>query len=338
MNSLERVLNTVQGKPKDRTAVSLTLSLYGARLLNCPLQEYYTNSELYAEGQSAVKEMFNPDILFTPFVLTAIGEAFGSRVKYFKEAPPNMVRPAFTTAEELLKFDIASLENNKRLNYILESAKKLVSNYGENTAIAGIFLSPVDLPPIIIGMDAWLETVLFNEKEALKICELMSRFFVKFANVLFSIGIHFLALPVVFCNPNVIFQSIVNEMVMPVLFESFKQLNGLVVLHHGGAPMNAFLGTLTTLPNIVGYVIDKKDKFDYLRKLIPVEKLLLGNIDGPTLNKRTPEQIQNHCMYILKNRVNDPHFILATSGPDVPFSTSHENIHAVIQSAKNFNK
>ncbi|MCP4414546.1 MAG: uroporphyrinogen decarboxylase, partial [Gammaproteobacteria bacterium] len=39
MNSRERVLAAFHGKPMDRRAVSLVLSLYGARLTQCELPE-----------------------------------------------------------------------------------------------------------------------------------------------------------------------------------------------------------------------------------------------------------------------------------------------------------
>ncbi|MEQ8224253.1 MAG: uroporphyrinogen decarboxylase family protein, partial [Candidatus Eremiobacterota bacterium] len=106
MNSLERVTCAIRGEVSDRPPVSVTLSMYGARLTGCPLEKYYTDAAAYAEGQSAVKEIFQPDIIFTPFVLTAEGEAFGSRVKFFQNQPPNMSEPSVKSAEEFLKLPV----------------------------------------------------------------------------------------------------------------------------------------------------------------------------------------------------------------------------------------
>ncbi len=38
MTGLERVLSAVQGNIPDRPAVSMTLSLYGAKMVNAPLK------------------------------------------------------------------------------------------------------------------------------------------------------------------------------------------------------------------------------------------------------------------------------------------------------------
>ena len=50
MNSVERVFVAVEGKSVDRPAVTLTLSLYGAKLTGCPVKEYYTNPQAEANG------------------------------------------------------------------------------------------------------------------------------------------------------------------------------------------------------------------------------------------------------------------------------------------------
>ena len=338
MKSLERVFAAVAGKAVDRRPVGLTLSLYGSRLTGCPLQDLYTNADKYVEGQLAVKKTFETDILFTPFVLTAITESFGGEVKYFKNCPPNMTKPAFASSSEFIKFDISNIEKHPRIAYLIESSQKLAAKVSADTALAAIFISPIDLPAIIMGMDAWLETLLFREDEAGKILEMMSSFFVKTANAFFSSGSHFLALPSVFCNPAIITQRIVDDIALPVLKESFSKLNGPVVLHHGGSPMNAFLSSLKSLPNVIGFAVDQMDKFDDARSAVGNEKVLLGNIDGPTLNKKTAEQVRSQCTNILNNRRGDPHFIFSSSGPDIALDTPPENITAIVQAIKDFEK
>jgi len=338
MKSNERVFAAVAGKPVDRRPVALTLSLYGSRLTGCPLPEFYTNADKYVEGQIAVRKTFETDVLFTPFVLTAITEAFGGAVKYFKNGPPNMIKPAFASSADLVKFDISNIEKHPRLIYLHEAAEKLALKAAADTAIAAIFISPVDLPAIVLGMDAWLETVLFKEDDAKKIIEMMSGFFVKSANAFFGSGSHFVALPSVFCNPAIIPQRIVDDIVMPVLNKSFSKLKGPVVLHHGGSPMNAFLSSLRSLPNVIGFAVDQMDKFDDARISVGVEKVILGNIDGPTLNRKAPEGIRAQCVNILNNRRNDPHFIFSSSGPDIALDTPPENISAITEAVKVFEK
>lgn len=336
MNSLERVFAAVTAKPADRRAVLLTLSLYGARLTGCPLREFYNDASSYAEGQFAVKERFGTDVLVTPFVLTSIAEAFGSEIKYYQQSPPNMTKPAAPSYEAFSKIDMRSVSGHPRINYLLDAAEKLASARGKDTAIAAVFLSPVDIAPLAMGIEAWLETVLFDETAAKKILESMTEFFIETANAFLARGAHFIALPAVFCNPMIVTRKIVEEIALPSMKEAFSRLKGPVVLHHAGAPMVEFIDALTGLPGVIGFALDQTDSLDKARATVGPSKVLLGNIDGPTLNKRTPEQIFARCLSVLKGRAGDPHFILASSGADIPFGTPEENIETIIRAVKEF--
>ncbi len=332
MNSLERVTCAIKGETSDRPAVSVTLSLYGARLTECPLDKYYTDATAYVEGQSAVIELFHPDIMFTPFVLTAEGEAFGSRVKFFKNQPPNMSEPSVKSAEEFLKLPLPDISSSKRLLYIREATGRLARKYGREMPLAGILLGPADLPALVMGIDAWLYTLMFDRDGARKVLEKTGQFFINWANALLSDGANFVVIPAVFSSPSNVGRKIIEELVMPVYREVFKEVRGGIILHHGGTPLTPVMDCYLNLPNVAAFVIDNRDSFSEARTKTGNERLLLGNIDGATLNKREVGEIRDKCLKILEDRRDDRHFILATSGPDVPYNTAVENIQAIISS------
>jgi len=66
MNSMERIGALFTGTPMDRPPFTLTLSLYGARLIGRSCASYYSDPDTYAEGQRAVVELCSPDIIFSP--------------------------------------------------------------------------------------------------------------------------------------------------------------------------------------------------------------------------------------------------------------------------------
>lgn len=334
MNGLERVIATLKGESKDHLAATLTLSLYGAKLTGCELFEYYNAPEKYFDGISAIKDNFDPDILFTPFVLTAEGEAFGSTVKYFNDNPPNMTKPASEVAEEIIKMEIPDIDSHPRLKYFREATRLITKNFGKENAIAGVMLSPIDFPPLIMGIDAWMDTLLFHEREAKLIIEKSSEFFVKRANAFLEDGAHFIALPVVFCNPMNLTQQIINSIAIPFLNSSFSQVKGPIVIHHGGNPMNHFLHQICNLPNTAAFVVDHKDSLQEAREILGNQKLLLGNIDGPTLNKRSVSQIEGMVKKIIEERKNDSHFILSSSSADVSYYTSPDVIKNIFDTVR----
>lgn len=338
MKSLERVFAAVQGEPTDKRAVSITTSLYGAKLIGCPLREYYSDSARYVEGQTAVKEKFQPDILFSPFALVREGEAFGSKITFLKDYPPNLKQPAAASGEEAARLPIPDVDSHPNLMYIRESVRELYARFGKETAIGAILISPTDLPALIMGIEGWLETLLFHEDAAVQVLEMTTQYFIRWINTLFSEGAHVAVLPLMFCNPSIITERIIRDIIKPVLHETFTQVKGPIVCHHGGAKLGSFLEHYAALPNVAAFVLDSRDNFSEAREKIGDQRLLLGNIDGPGLARQTPEQIRAKCSEIMTDRKDDPYFILATSNADILFDTPEENILAIRQSVDEFGK
>ncbi len=336
MNSVERVFAAVGGNPVDRPAVALTLSLYGAKLTQCPIKEYYTNPKAYADGQSAVREEFQPDLLFTPFALAAEGEAFGSQVVYLDKFAPNITKPAIGSAKEIGHLRIPDIDSHPRLLFIRESVRLMASRYGGQVPIVGITLSPIDLPALIMGIDAWLETLLFDKEAARQFMEMTTQFFIKWANALLSDGANILVLPCNFSNPDIVTEKVLKDMAIPLFRDAFSQVKGPMVIHHGGARIAPFLEHYNPLPNVAAFVIDSRDTFAEAREKVGTKRLLIGNIDGPNLWRKNPETIHVKCNKLLQDRSNDRHFIMSSSNADVAYDTPAENIHAMIQSAVDF--
>jgi len=85
----------------------------------------------------------------------------------------------------------------------------------------------------------------------------------------------------------------------------------------------------TTLPNVAGFALDPRDSFADARTKLGSDRLLLGSLNGLTLNAGATEELCKKVTNILDDRSADPHFIFATSGADVPLSTPPERIKAV---------
>lgn len=151
-------------------------------------------------------------------------------------------------------------------------------------------------------------------------------------------GATILAFPGVFCNPTVVPPRVIWKMALPAMADACREIRGPVVMHHGGVRLAPFLEDYAELPNVAGFVVDARDSLSEAREKLGGMPLLLGNLDGPTLNEQTPDQLQAPCEGILADRAQDPHFILSTSGADVPWTTPPELIqvvcHTVQQSRK----
>lgn len=338
MTSFEVVLAAINGQPQTRTPYTLTLSLYGARLIGCPLTEYYRNPEWYAEGQEAVRELCSPDILFTPFALTLEAEAFGSELIFFPTNPPNVRKPVVRTADGFLGLSLPDIHSHPSLVYLRESTRRLTLQFKGQVPICGVITAPVDLPAIIMGIDAWIETLLFDPESARRILERTNRHFIDLARALFGDGADFIAMTIVFTSTEILFKKQIDELILPALSQSFQEVGGPIVLHHGGNRIIPLLDDFKTLPNVAAFALDNRDSFSRAREILGPNIPLLGHLNGPTLAKNSLPAILNKVDRILEDRKADPRFILATAGADVPFNTPPGYLAAIAEKTRLFRK
>lgn len=336
MNSHERVLLARQGKSQPHRPFTLTLSLYGARLTGCPLTDYYRQPRCYVEGQEAVMALCAPDILFAPFSLTLEAEAFGSELKFLPNNPPNVRKPAYRSADEFLDQPSPDIDKHPSLGYLRESTRLLSAKYHGTVPICALLTATVDLPAIILGIDQWLETLLFAPDKAARIMEKTTNHFAAMANALLADGADFIGVPTMFINPQILYPHLIEEIILPALSTSFDMVQGPIIFHHGGNPMVSGLKEYAALPNVAGFSMDHRDSLAEARTTLGPERLLLGNLNGLTLGRVSPKIILEKVHRILEDRKDDPCFIFATANADIPFDTPPELLQAISQAIHNF--
>jgi uroporphyrinogen decarboxylase len=337
MNSAERVLATIQAEPVDRRPVIVLLSLYGAGLIDCPLEAYYTDAGRYVEGQLAVRERFAPDVLTVPFLLTAEGEAFGSQLTLRRDNPPIFERPALKVGDAWDKLEIPDLDSSPRLVFIREALRRLVAELRGEVPVIAFALSPVDLPIMLLGLEPWLKTVLFDETRARQLIEITQAFFIRWTSALFQDGAAMVVVPQAFTNPLIVTADIAKRLSIPALKAALTRVEGRFVLHNVGQPILPFLELYrdAAIDNVIGYVLDPADAFARARAILGPEPVLMGNLDGPSISTSSAIAVSETCRTLLHERRDDPSFILSTSGPDVPLNTPAENILAMVEAVRN---
>ncbi|SMD02001.1 uroporphyrinogen decarboxylase [Desulfocicer vacuolatum DSM 3385] len=338
MNSKERMTAVLSGKHPDRSPVSMNLALYGAGLTGCPLVEYYSDPEAYALGQEQVSRIFQPDILFAPFAMPLYAQSFGGTLRFYKDQPPNIKKPVLSVPDDFHLLALPDPDNNPSLVYMRRAIRIMGSRHGNEVVVAGVAMDPVSLPIMLMGLDKWLQTFLFEETMATDILGWILPFFREWVNILFEEGASFVALPMAFTTPAILPRKLVLERCMPVLKQAFDGVKGPLILHSTGAPFSPFIDLFATLPNVKGAELNCKDSFQDTRANVGEQLLLMGNLEGPNCNQWSVKQTREKCKTILQDRKDDPFFILGTSGPDIPIDTPPAIIHAIGRSVEDVNK
>ncbi|OHD19972.1 MAG: hypothetical protein A2Y38_21085 [Spirochaetes bacterium GWB1_59_5] len=336
MNSMERIGAVLSGGVPDRRPFTLTLSLYGARLAGVSAVDYFADPALYAAGQKAVVDLCEPDIVFGPFALALEAEAYGALVERFSDAPPLVKNPAFKSALDIESITRPEPESDPRLRFLVDSVRAVVQDQHGTRPVAAPITAPCDLPVLLLGMDQWLETLLFKPELAAQWGRLATEHFEALATAYFTAGASFLVSPVMLANPAIIHPELADRTILPILKDAFGRSPGPIVFHHGGNRLSRSLDQVKDLPNIAGFVVDERDALAVSRRTLGAAPLLLGNLSGPHFAHRHPADIANRTVQILRDREADVNFILASSNADIPYDTDPDCVVAVRRAVEAF--
>ena len=331
MNSVQRIQGTLNGTPLDRRAFIPVLSLYGAKLTDCSLDRYYSDPSAYLAGQIAVSKEFEPDILFGPFAFALIGAAFGSEIKISTIQAPNVRRPAITSLKEWDGLTLPDPETNPYLIYFREAIRLMATEFDNRVPVAACLPAPIDIPALVMGMEGWLDLVLFDKPGAQSVLKKVNGFFVRLANCLFAEGAMVAFLTCGYATPSVINREPVESLMRPALADALGQLNGPAVLHHCGAALLDHLDIITGLPSTIGYALNYEEGLAKARQILGPAPALLSGPLGTSLAEMETAQVEEVCRAILeeRDREKDTRFILVTLGADVPFHTPEQNLHSM---------
>lgn len=332
MNSLERVLAALQNRPSDRPAFLLLASLYGSRLTGAALKDHYSDPAVFAEGQMAVRETFSPDFLVSPYLLAGFGAAFGSRMSEPRRQAPNVAAFAAESAEAALRLPLPDVDSHPQIRYFRESIRLLAKQYAGEVPVIGLLASPLDLPPLIIGLEAWLDALLFQPDTARALLDRLTPFFVALGKAMLSDGATTLAITANLANRFIVPGAVAAALGRPSLERALAEIPGPVLLHHGGCPLLPYLADFKGLPNTVGYVVDVGEDLAAARTVLGPGPVLLGNLPGPALADLRPEEVSALCDRALAQRAQDLQFVLATCGADLPLDTPPECLEAITDS------
>ncbi len=329
MNSYQRVMNTLGGLPVDRLPVFAVLGAYGGKLTQTDLKTLFSDSRAYVAGQQALQDEFGFDLVMSAFDYSVIAEAFGGTVAWSENQVPNMKRPAAKNAADALLLQLPDIHKTGRLPVILDINRQLSALYKEQVPIISVLPGPCILPALIMGLDQWMETILFDEKLALKLFEYTAPFFVSWANGLLEAGADCLVFTEGMASAEIGPRSLFEERCLPHLRSIFSQINGPKVISSTGGCMNQVLDLLPGIEGLVGVISGSKDDLAEARRLLGPDLTIIGNLDNLTLPAVTAGEIYEICIKQLKTAAPFGRFILANAGADVPHATSPENLRAM---------
>ncbi|HBA87587.1 MAG TPA: hypothetical protein DCZ75_06225 [Geobacter sp.] len=328
MNSYQRVMNTLSGRPVDRVPAFAILGAYGANLTGCDLRTLYSDAGAYLQAQQALQSSFGFDLVLAPFDFSAIAEAFGGETVWSGLQTPNMRRPAAPTVARALDLRLPG-PGDGRLSFILEATRALAQLYQERVPVIAVLPGPGILPSLLVGLDLWMETVLFEPGAARNLLSYSGDFLVALGNALVEAGADCLVFTEGMACAEIAPRALFVDAVLPHLREILARIDGPKIISSTGGSINQTLDLLPGIPGVVGAVAGSRDDLVESRRLVGPHFNLLGNLDNLAFASVGAEEMQQMSLDCLQAAAHGGHFILANSGGDIPQATPAENLLAM---------
>jgi uroporphyrinogen decarboxylase len=314
---------------REKNLVIPLLGAPGITLSKTTLRENLTNSEVQYKTLSMLIDKFSPDGIFPMMDLTVEIEALGSETNFPENANPSVAKPLIKNREdlEILKGNWQGISG--RMKVFIEVMEKIAKKY--SIIKGGYVIGPFTMAGELMGANDIAMQAMLNPELVAELVNFSLEVISEYANALFNAGADAIAV----LEPLAVILS--SKKYKEFSLYPFKKLvsnlnNKPLILHICGNTNHLIKSMLDS--GAVGLSLDSGINFEELKKIIPPEITLMGNLNPVKIFlQSTPDQVAGATKSLKESMKDTKNFILS-SGCDIPVNTPLKNIEAFMKAAR----
>jgi len=310
------------------------LSFPGVQLTNISVNDLVKSGKLQAQCMKAVADRWDTLASLSLMDLSVEAEAFGSPVRFSDVEVPTVSGAIVTDEEELEALKIPSVGDGRTGIYVetIREAKKLIT---DRPVFAGI-LGPYSLAGRLMDLTE-IMMLCYDEPELVHgVLEKVTQFQIDYGKAMRDAG----ADGIIMAEPaaGILSPALIGEFSTPYVKRIIEavETDSCVFIYH-----NCGNSTLTLTKEILdtgakAYHFGNAIDLSEMLKLIPSDKLVMGNVDpAGQFRSGTPQSVREATLGVLNKCSNAPNFIVS-SGCDIPPASPIENIDAFFSAVKEY--
>jgi uroporphyrinogen decarboxylase len=313
---------------REKNLVIPLLGAPGITLSKTTLRENLTNSEVQYKTLSMLIDKFNPDGIFPMMDLTVEIEALGSEINFPENTNPSVAKTLIKNREDLkiLKGNWQGISG--RMKVFIEVMEKIAKKY--SIIKGGYVIGPFTMAGELMGANDIAMQAMLNPELVAELVNFSLEVISEYANALFNAGADAIAV----LEPLAVILS--PKKYKEFSLYPFKKLvsnlnNKPLILHICGNTNHLIKSMLDS--GAVGLSLDSVINFEELKKIIPQEITLMGNLNPVKIFlQSTPDQVAEATKSLKESMKDTKNFILS-SGCDIPLDTPLKNIEAFMKAA-----
>ena len=331
MNSVERLVSTIQFGKRDRQPVIAPVFGHAAILENVNLMDYLQNGELIAQCQLKALKRYHYDAVFALMDANVEAEAAGAVLEYRSNMYP-IIKQYALDGTKLKNLQIPDPYHSGRMPELLQAVKRLRGELGDDAAVVGCVLGPMTVTGQLLGLEKALFLAVDEPEVFESILDFATKVITELGCAQLDAGAHFIMVFEPTGSPAVIPASFFREMIVPRLkqiYHHFVAAGTIVNYLHIAGPTQSILPFYkeagVSLANVDYYVGEEE-----IKSLLP-DICAIGNIKSCLFLGNDSTAVVQQAITMMK-AFADRSFILS-AGCEIPLESNPQNIEAMVNVA-----
>jgi len=320
-----------------RRLVAPLVGFPGINMTNCTIKLAQQNYGEHFKVMKKIAESFEPDIIFPLMDLSVEANALGRYTVFPKTNSATVVRDKFSIDELTKKKDINISFDTRLLGYV--ETLKLMSIGLPKSIVKGAYVTgPYSLAALMMGADDAAMSTILRPDDLHELCKFTTEKIQRYIRLLITAGAQAICIlepSAVMLGPDHFCAFSANY--VHHIVDSCKYTGVATIYHTCGNTMHlvgkmaeAGIDAISLDSPVAGVNLPA------VAKTLPSDVVIMGNINptGVLLNG-SPKDVKAEVNDLLKRMAPYPNFVLST-GCDLPQETPLENIHAFMQTGRQY--
>lgn len=335
MSSMERVLTALSHNEPDRVPLFLLLTLHGAKEMGMSIKEYFSKAEYVFEGQIRLQKKYQNDCYYPFFYAPIEVEAFGAKVIYSADGPPNAGAPMIKDFDEILNLKSPKVSESVVLRKVLKTIEMLHADSAGKIPIVGVAMSPFSLPVMQLGFERYLDLMHFHEDLFNHLMVINEQFCVDWANAQLEAG----ATAICYFDPVSSTTMIPRDRYLKTGFEVAKRtlarIKGPTATHFASGSCLNIADLLPQTGTAVVGVSVQEDLAD-LKAAFKNKLTVLGNLNGIEMRRWSAQEATQVVKSAIDKAAKGGGFILSDNHGEIPFQVPDEVLLAITNAVQKY--
>lgn len=324
----QRVSAALGFQRPDAPPLALSLAMQAGRTTGTPLPRILRDPDRFADAQIAMHDRWQHDIAVGMLYSATEAEAFGARVAFFDDGPPNVASILVRERGDLDRLPDVDVTTAPPLAATLHVIARMKTALSGRALVSAVALGPVSGPVLWMGMERWLDVLMTDPDFAADTVARYAAFALAWARAQIAAGADILIWFEPFASTAILPLPHVSRHVAPALHAACG-LGVPVVLHL--ASDAAFASADMALScGVTVLSIGVADDGPRLREATAGRLSLIGGLEGIGLHHWSRDRAVAAADAATRTFGGRGGFVLSDAHGEIPWQVAPETLDAIV--------